>query len=305
MNGLGLLQSREQETLIKGRNPTSTETVSNFEGALKFFQELTRKYPATDLVYRGHTDASWPITPSLFRQRPDISEFESEMIRELVSLFPNEFINDQSMFDRLVRMQHYGLPTRLLDVTTNPLVALFFAVEGSENFNKDGAVVIFVSAHSRHKFYDSDVVSCMANLANLKDDERYILATTKARNISEFNALLPTDRLVQFIKAEKPYFTSRVQKVDLFRPVLVTPKRSNQRMHAQSGRFIIYGLESEEAPVYEKNSTMVKLTITHQGKVEIRNRLDALGIDASTMFPEIDKASKRVVQKYASRALPF
>lgn len=290
---------------MKGRNLSSSETANNFEEALRFFQDLVKKHPATDLVYRGHTDASWPVIPSLFRQRPDISEFESEMIRELVSLFPNEFINDQSMFDRLVRMQHYGLPTRLLDVSTNPLVALFFAVEGSENIAKDGSVVAFISAHSRHKFYDSDVVSCMANLANLNEDERETLASTKARNISDFNALLATDRLVQFIKAEKPYFTPRVQKVDLFRPVLVTPKRSNQRMHAQSGRFIIYGLESEDAPNYEKNSTMVKLTITHRGKSEIRSRLDALGIDASTMFPEIDKASKRVVEKYALRAIPF
>lgn len=291
--------------MITGQNPSSSFTADSIEDALKFFQQTVERHPDESLLYRGHADESWKVIPSIFRQVPDVSKYEADIVRELVSLFPNDFVNDQSMFDRLVRMQHYGLFTRLLDVTKNPLVALYFAVDPDEASDKDGGVIIFVGKPERHKFYDSDVVSCMANLANLKEEERSVLESTKARTISDFNALQPTDRLVQFIKGEKPYFSPRIQRVDLFRPVSVTPKRSNQRMHAQSGQFILYGLDPDHGPNYEKTNTMIKMTISKNAKFQIRNRLDQLGIDGSTMFPEIDKAAKRICQRYKDMAVPF
>jgi len=290
--------------MITGSHPKATTEAENFEDCLEFFQDLTDQFPGKNIQYRGQSNVSWRVLPSLFRQKPDISNFESEIVRELISLFPENFHQDQSMFDRLVRMQHYGLPTRLLDVTKNPLVALYFGVEeNNETDDKDGAVIIIAGDQGRHKFFDSDVVSCVSNLANLKSDERTMLAETKARTIAEFNDLQAADRLLQFIRAEKPYFLPRIQKVDLFRPVTVTPKRNNQRMNVQSGQFVIYGLESKSGPDYEKSSTMAKLSIKAHAKEGIRRRLEELSIDDSTLFPEIDKAASRVVRRFKSLAV--
>ncbi|MCB2086583.1 MAG: FRG domain-containing protein [Sphingomonadaceae bacterium] len=280
------------------------EEVSNFESALKAFDKLSRE-AWTNVTFRGHADASWGVEPSLFRQKPNVAEFESEMIRELISLFPQDFLTDHSMFDRLVRMQHYGLPTRLLDVTRNPLVALFFAVWEEKYDDSDGAVLAFVASDDRCKFYDSDVVSCMANLANLKQDERDTLETTTASTIADLRELQPTGRLIQFIKAEKPYFESRIKKVDLFRPVVVTAKRANQRMSAQSGSFILYGLDAGKSPSYKKSIRTEKVVILKRAKAEIRRRLGSLGIEASTLFPEIDKATGRILEIYKSKVIPF
>jgi hypothetical protein len=63
------------------------------------------------------------------------------MFREYILRNPNEFEHEKTTFEKLVKMQHYSLPTRLLDITSNALVGLFFAVQ--KNNNCDGELIIF------------------------------------------------------------------------------------------------------------------------------------------------------------------
>lgn len=77
-------------------------------------------------LYRGQSVGSHMLRPGVFR----IARWyrhERDMVRDLISTHPQEFSSDTLMLDRLVRMQHYSLPTRLLDVTQNFLASLYFA----------------------------------------------------------------------------------------------------------------------------------------------------------------------------------
>ena len=113
-----------------------------------FIEEFAR-YSSSSIYlkcFRGQQDSSWPNVAGIFR--PDLKELlknEKRAIRELISVQPHEFASDETMFDKLVRMQHFGLPTRLLDVSLNALVALYFATDPGPLGGKpsDGMVTAF------------------------------------------------------------------------------------------------------------------------------------------------------------------
>jgi len=128
-----------QETTLDA--PLADEERISF--VAKFISEMTqiKKKGGTEIFYRGHADESWVLEPSIFRSSRSKDALKGEenehlLFRDMVAHEPQNFSECKSALDYLVQMQHYGLPTRLLDMTMNPLVALFFACEKEPN--KDG-----------------------------------------------------------------------------------------------------------------------------------------------------------------------
>ena len=108
----------------------------------EFIEKIVQrdKDAGTETFYRGHADEDWDLLPSIFRT-PNGVEKERLLFHDMVAHEPQSFSECKSTLDYLVQMQHYGLPTRLLDMTTNPLVALYFACQPAD----DNVAVVAIS----------------------------------------------------------------------------------------------------------------------------------------------------------------
>lgn len=203
-----------------------------------------RTYEST-FVFRGQGSTKFDLVPSIGRDSyrrelgsdtisPIIGSLthEADIIETACRIMPNIFKRDLLPIDLLACLQHYGVPTRLLDVTSNALAALYFACGNPEDV---GEVFIFrrpggdkreypicqAIADSWHLFMNSKILSHFASLAISRPYFDY------QRDLVLSNCPEPTDQAKWFKKCcEDTLFVYGTRYLD--------------RQAAQSGQYILF-----------------------------------------------------------------
>jgi hypothetical protein len=251
--------------------------------------------------FRGHPDyAKNKIKPHIYRSFYLISNEES-IIREAIIRCPSDFSGTLSFFEHLVKLQHYGLPTRLLDLTSNALVALYFACREKEKTT--GEIIVFDVPQDDVKYYNSDTVSVISNIARRPSS---FDLDELPEEIKKFNKDDEIGRLLHDIKEDKPAFRSIINPKDLERVICVKAKLDNARIARQDGAFFVFGIKRKKkrcAIVPEDWITCGtdENRIIFSSKYKIKKQLEQFGISEQTLFPELEYQTKSIVMRFKGK----
>ncbi len=212
-------------------------------------------------VYRGMEDASYDLTTTL--NRLGESHLEKHLLRNFRKYSQIEDKNF-SIWNWLALAQHHGLPTRLLDWTYSPLVALHFATANFLNFEKDG--ILWAINYVDTKNYLPDQLACI-----IEDEGSHIFTAEMLER--EVHSLTELKRL-----KKEPY------------AVFFEPPSIDQRIVNQ---YAVFSMMSNPNLTISKwlERTAVryfKIIIPAELKWEIRDKLDQSNINERVLFPGLD-----------------
>lgn len=230
----------------------AVHSLSEFTRLIEVFADLNQKNTNLNFFYRGMADSRWTLIPSLMRR---ISETpyryapEHDLAVEFKSEVPGLFQNTDSNFETIAKMQHFGIPTRLLDFTLNPLIALFFACSGHPR--TPGRVVY--TLNKLHHF-DDPCVECTSSL--------YL--------VSNCNNMLLDDWVRPYNLSVSSYLFDIFTDLYMRAPLFVKPLYLDERMRAQRSVFLLFHnyIRDLSADCYYYKYKEINPTVFQHEKIE-------------------------------------
>jgi hypothetical protein len=245
-----------------------------YEGS---WNEPLRRFRSTR-AFRGMSDASVDLSTSLARLGPSATQHERHLLRNFRKYAQNDSVlSGDSIWNWIALGQHHGLPTRMLDWTYSPYVALHFATMDLARFDIDGVVwaVDYVKCHELLppklcdvlKEEEADVFT-----AELLDRAAYTLAAFDGLGDEEF-------------------------------VVFIEPPSLDERIVNQLALFSLMSNPGARHDVwFSKHPELFRrLVIPANLKWEIRDKLDQANITERVLFPGLDGLSRWLTRYYTPR----
>ena len=231
----------------------------------------------SSFAYRGMGDAGHDLLTSLARLGENPGELEGHILRNFRKYASREDVPGDSIWNWLAVAQHHGLPTRLLDWTYSPFVALHFVTESVEEFDRDGVVWMVDYARTNQLL--------PARLKGVLADEGSAVFTAEmlegvTPSLRQFTQL-SVDEYVLFF--EPPSLDERIVNQSALFSLMANPRsRLDTWLH-------------RHPDVYRR------LIVPTELKWEIRDKLDQANINERVLFPGLDGLSAYLKRYYYER----
>lgn len=240
--------------------------INTFDNLCEIIQNIQNKENAT-LWYRGHTNHTWKVIPSI--QRTNLMHKERVLTHSFYHSAAQISIDKTSYksYDKWVaKMQHYGIPTRLLDWSYSPLIALYFATRESERANTTDACI-------------------------------WILIPSKLNMIQGFGPYIyPIDSFTA-LEMLKPAFTNKGIDVNVENKILACFSTNNDlRMYSQRAAFTIHNTNQK---INDYADILYKIIIPYNRISYFKNIVNIAGLTDSYVFPDLDHIAKDVLLRHS------
>lgn len=237
------------------------------------------------LWFRGQHEVSWGLSPKLHRPEhkyADESEIRHEFQSRGLQLIQGRI--PTAAYEWYFLMQHYEVPTRLLDWTDNPLMALFFAVYEKPPKQPSIDAVVWV------------VDPWWLNAAN-KEVKRKKIVGPMLSDWDEATAYLPD--------LEGAFAGDEVKKKF---PAAIDPPHVDRRLAVQGSHFMIFGTKRDLTNMKElvrgKKARLAKIVVKAAAVGQIESELENVGINVSTVFPDLIALGRYLKCKWKMTKLP-
>jgi hypothetical protein len=231
----------------------------------------------SNLAFRGLGNAAYDLKTGLIRLGVAAEKLEGHMLRNYRKYARRDSVPDDSMWNWLALAQHHGLPTRLIDWTFSPYVAMHFATARLADYELDGVIwcVDFVKTNGL----------LPAKLRKLLQEEGSNAFTVDmlnrmANTLSEYDRLSPEEFVVFF---EPPSLDDRIVNQFALFSMMSSPT-------ARLDRWLV-----ENPELYKR------LIIPAELKWEVRDKLDQANITERVLMPGLDGLSSWLKRYYTPK----